>query len=189
MNLTQRSMIVLALALLGLGCPPSKAPPPAPGAAQSAAALAPDTNGTAAASVPGSAATPPELASPTASASDSTAASAAPTAPSAGPAVASAAPMAAPTAAPVAPAALPTTIGDTTCTNDADCTVTRRLDCCDCCKGNTRATSRAWLSWRNGTLCPHTRCEPCGKVKCAYYEPAEKFKARCDHGSCMLAGK
>ena len=176
MRLTLPSTILLGIALLGLGCPPSKAPPPAPVAAQAAAASAPDALTTAAASASTGPASTSEPASLAAAPSASASASAAPVAASA-----------APTAEPVARPALPTTIGDTTCTKDADCRLTRRLDCCDCCKGNTRATSRAWLSWRDGTLCKQTRCEPCGKVKCAYYEPAEKYAARCEHGSCVLA--
>lgn len=81
---------------------------------------------------------------------------------------------------------LPTTIGDVTCLGDGDCALTTRADCCDCCASNARATSRAWLDWRDGTLCKQTRCEPCGKVKCPYFPPAEAFAARCESGSCVL---
>ena len=81
---------------------------------------------------------------------------------------------------------LPTTVGDVTCSADADCTTTTLAECCDCCGSNSRATSKAWLAWRDGTQCPKIRCEPCAKVKCPYFGDPASFHAVCDHGSCSL---
>lgn len=84
------------------------------------------------------------------------------------------------------PLSRPTTLGDVTCQGDGDCALTTRADCCDCCASNPMATSRAWLDWRDGTLCKQTRCEPCGKVKCPNFLPVDGFTARCESGSCVL---
>ncbi len=89
-------------------------------------------------------------------------------------------------AAPAASSDGPSTIGDQTCARDDDCALTRRSECCDCCEGPVLATSKAWLRWRDGT-CKRTRCEPCGKVKCRFFPPAEAFVARCERGLCQRA--
>ncbi|MFO0564758.1 MAG: hypothetical protein U0263_03800 [Polyangiaceae bacterium] len=90
----------------------------------------------------------------------------------------------APSAAPPA-ISEPSSIGDTTCASDTDCAITTRADCCECCASQPMATSGAWLDWREGQ-CKKTRCEPCGKVKCRWFEPASAFRARCVERSCVL---
>jgi hypothetical protein len=113
---------------------------------------------------------------------------------SATPAVAAptAAPPAIPTVpeAPVSPEpASASTIGDVTCERDADCAITTRAECCDCCASAPRATSGAWLDWRDHTMCAQTTCEPCGKVKCPSVEPPSTFRVACERGQCALVRK
>jgi hypothetical protein len=87
--------------------------------------------------------------------------------------------------APVSPAP-EATIGDVTCAADADCVITTRANCCDCCASNPQATSRAWLSWRDQTMCGAKSCGDCGEVKCAAVAPAAAFRAECHRGLCAL---
>lgn len=110
---------------------------------------------------------------------------------SAAPAIASPAiaPSAIPTASavPVSPEpASSSTTGDVTCERDADCAITTRAACCDCCESAPRATSRAWLDWRDHTMCAPTKCEPCGSATCRSVEPAATFRTACEGGQCAL---
>jgi hypothetical protein len=79
-------------------------------------------------------------------------------------------------------AELASTVGDITCRVDADCTVTQKRDCCECCLTASYATSRKWLAWRDDQ-CMTTPCT-CLK-KCA---PAPDLPvAVCKQGACGLA--
>ncbi len=84
-------------------------------------------------------------------------------------------------------------IGDVTCSSDADCVVTNKLHCCACCNSRVRATSRAWLNWRDQTECPKRSCKPCGKPRCQSPQDPSDFVAVCDRsqriGRCALAPK
>ena len=77
-------------------------------------------------------------------------------------------------------------IGDTTCKVDNDCAITSKHECCDCCPGEPRATSAAWLAWRDGTWCKSTRCDPCATAACPEVEPVNRFVTRCVADSCQL---
>lgn len=77
-------------------------------------------------------------------------------------------------------------IGDTTCSSDADCAMTTKAECCDCCPSRPMATSAAWLGWRDGKQCAQTRCEPCGKVACVDAETLD-LAPMCDRGKCVLS--
>lgn len=112
---------------------------------------------------------------------------------SSGPSPANTAVASAPTTAPVsssAPSAAPETsprvptVGDVTCAADADCAITARRDCCDCCATQPAATSAAWLKWFEGTQCATTRCEPCGKVKCPDVDEPGDFRPVCVSKRC-----
>jgi len=75
------------------------------------------------------------------------------------------------------------TIGDTTCRSDADCTTTTKYDCCTCCEGPAKATSKQWLTWR-AEQCAATRCEACSHGVCG--PPGPPASARCNTGRCEL---
>lgn len=126
----------------------------------------------------------------------------APTAPTAQPSASGSASLTASASAPAASTTATTTtaptakppstarIGDTTCAADADCVVTSQKECCDCCPSEPSATSGAWLSWRDGTQCKQTRCEPCAKNPvhpiCPSVEPPSAFRAACVQKRCTL---
>jgi hypothetical protein len=76
------------------------------------------------------------------------------------------------------------TVGDTTCHTDADCTITTKHDCCECCPSGPYATSKQWLAWQTGQ-CATEKCAPCLHPRCAPVEPA--MRARCKSSSCELA--
>jgi hypothetical protein len=76
------------------------------------------------------------------------------------------------------------TVGDVTCHADADCAVTTKHDCCECCPSGPYATSKAWLSWEAGQ-CATVKCAACLNPQCAPVEAARA--ARCKSGSCELA--
>jgi hypothetical protein len=75
------------------------------------------------------------------------------------------------------------TVGDTTCRVDADCTTTTQRVCCECCPSGPYATSRQWLAWQR-THCTTSPCNPCDK-KCAPVD--QSAVARCNAGQCELA--
>ena len=75
-----------------------------------------------------------------------------------------------------------TTVGDVTCSTDADCTVTTRRDCCECCPRKALATSKKWLDWRDKQQCAIEKCAGCDE-SC----PPETGKsAACTNGKCTL---
>jgi hypothetical protein len=74
------------------------------------------------------------------------------------------------------------TAGDVTCTTDADCAVTTRRDCCECCPRRALATSKKWLEWRDKQQCPAERCAPC-EESC---KPETGARAACNAGKCAL---
>jgi hypothetical protein len=74
------------------------------------------------------------------------------------------------------------TVGDVTCRADADCTVTTKRDCCECCPRRAIATSKKWLEWRDRQQCPTTRCAPC-EESCP---PEIGPRAACTDGKCTL---
>jgi len=77
-----------------------------------------------------------------------------------------------------------TTVGDVTCNVDADCAVTTKRDCCECCPRKPLATSKKWLDWRDGT-CMLAKCAGCDE-SC----PAETGRvARCNMTKCELMKK
>ncbi len=87
---------------------------------------------------------------------------------------------------PPPPIARPRAIGDVTCAKTADCTLTTREECCDCCPAEPAAASRAWLAWRDRTLCPQTPCAPCAGAPCAGVADAKAFRAVCEDEQCTL---
>jgi hypothetical protein len=74
------------------------------------------------------------------------------------------------------------TVGDVTCRADADCTVTTKRDCCECCPRRAIATSKKWLDWRDKQQCPAARCAPC-EESC---NPESGARAACADGKCKL---
>jgi hypothetical protein len=74
-----------------------------------------------------------------------------------------------------------TTVGDVTCSTDADCDVTTKRDCCECCPRKALATSKKWLAWRDGT-CLLMKCAGCDE-SCM---PETGRRAWCDAGKCAL---
>lgn len=74
-----------------------------------------------------------------------------------------------------------TTVGDVTCATDADCAVTTKRDCCECCPRKALATSKKWLDWRDGT-CTLTKCGGCDE-SCP---PETGKRAACTAGKCVL---
>ncbi len=74
------------------------------------------------------------------------------------------------------------TVGDVTCRVDADCAVTTKRDCCECCPRRALATSKKWLEWRDATQCPAARCVAC-EESC---KPEEGRRAACTEGKCAL---
>jgi hypothetical protein len=76
------------------------------------------------------------------------------------------------------------TVGDTTCRTDADCAVTTKHDCCDCCPSGPYATSKTWLSWQTGQ-CATEKCAACLNPQCAALDSSSR--ARCNGGTCELA--
>ncbi|HEX4513464.1 MAG TPA: hypothetical protein VH054_08010 [Polyangiaceae bacterium] len=74
------------------------------------------------------------------------------------------------------------TVGDVTCRVDADCAVTTKRDCCECCPRRALATSKKWLEWRDTTQCPAERCAGC-EESC---KPEDGLHAVCAEGKCAL---
>ncbi len=74
-----------------------------------------------------------------------------------------------------------TTVGDVTCNDDADCAVTTKRDCCECCPRQALATSKKWLKWRDDA-CGLKKCGGCNE-SCP---PETGGRARCDSGKCTL---
>ena len=74
------------------------------------------------------------------------------------------------------------TLGDVTCRDDADCAVTTKRDCCECCPRRAVATSKKWLEWRERSQCPAVRCAPC-EESC---KPETGARAACTGGKCTL---
>jgi hypothetical protein len=74
------------------------------------------------------------------------------------------------------------TVGDVTCSADADCAVTTKRDCCECCPRSAIATSKKWLDWRDKQQCPAARCAPC-EESC---RPETGARAACTNGKCTL---
>ena len=74
-----------------------------------------------------------------------------------------------------------TTVGDVTCIADADCAVTTKRDCCECCPRKALATSKKWLEWRDQT-CALTKCGGCDE-SCL---PETGRRASCNAGKCAL---
>ena len=78
-------------------------------------------------------------------------------------------------------------IGDTTCDADDQCAITTKHECCDCCAGEARATSAAWLAWRDGTMVQvHPLRAGAPPAPVARVEPVKHFQARCLARSCQL---
>ena len=75
------------------------------------------------------------------------------------------------------------TVGDVTCASDADCAVTTRRDCCECCPRRALATSKKWLEWRDAQQCAIEKCAGCDE-SCP---PETGRVARCNTGKCTLA--
>jgi len=74
------------------------------------------------------------------------------------------------------------TVGDVTCRTDADCVVTTKRDCCECCPRRALATSKTWLAWRDTQQCATTRCIGC-EESC---KPETGAHVACNAGKCAL---
>jgi hypothetical protein len=75
-----------------------------------------------------------------------------------------------------------TTVGDVTCSTDADCAVTTKRDCCECCPRKALATSKKWLQWRDTQQCAVEKCAGCDE-SCP---PETGKRAACNAGKCAL---
>jgi hypothetical protein len=75
-----------------------------------------------------------------------------------------------------------TTVGDVTCNTDADCAVTTKRDCCECCPRKALATSKKWLAWRDQQQCAVEKCAGCDE-SC---RPETGKSAACNAGKCAL---
>jgi len=78
-----------------------------------------------------------------------------------------------------------TTVGDVTCSTDADCAVTTRRECCECCPRKALATSKKWLEWRDKQQCAIEKCAGCDE-SCP---PETGRVARCNTSKCELMKK
>lgn len=74
------------------------------------------------------------------------------------------------------------TVGDVTCSTDADCAITTKRDCCECCPRKALATSKKWLEWSDHA-CGLKKCPGCDE-SCP---PETGRTARCNAGKCELA--
>lgn len=74
-----------------------------------------------------------------------------------------------------------TTVGDVTCSVDADCAVTTKRECCECCPRKALATSKKWLQWSE---------QACGLKKCGGCDescpPETGARVACITGKCAL---